>query len=144
MSKPKRLELPEMPKLNRHYYDSLDADKAYWLRNAERIQVHTFDCFWANSHNNIFEWMTPKEIAKKWNGTNRGLVEVFKEQMGLRCMSDFHTVKSITFMMNFMEHKVNTHHRDYAETLMYVSDEEIAMIMQKRKLNYENSKKKGE
>ena len=141
MSKPKRLELPKMPELNRHYYDSLNSNKAYWLRNAEKVLVHTFDSFWAHSHNNIFEWMTPKELSKKWNGTNRGLVEVLRESMGLTCMRDFHNVKSVTFMMNFMEHKKDNHFRDYSEVLMYVSDEECKMIMEKRKLDYENSKK---
>ena len=53
--------------------------KLIGLGNA-KVLVHTFDDFWAHSHNNIFEWMTPKELSKKWNGTNRGLVEVSESQ----------------------------------------------------------------
>ena len=40
MSKPKRLELPKMPELNRHYYDSLDANKAYWLRECKSARPY--------------------------------------------------------------------------------------------------------
>jgi len=127
----KKLKLPKMSDVDALYYKNLKADKAYWMRNAERINIHTFSDMFSISTHNLFEWKDPREIGKIWNGTNRGLVSAINEHLQMKALNDFHNVKSITFMMNFMEKKRDPF-QGYAETLVYVSDGEFRMIQDRR------------